>query len=74
MSDGDAQPDDEVVEWRVGPEDAGSRLDRFLAVRPDVGTRNLAKRLIQSGNVELSGEIVTKASTAVVSLSVEPSS
>jgi 23S rRNA pseudouridine1911/1915/1917 synthase len=44
-----------MPEAPVGAEDAGVRLDRFLAAREQVGTRARAERLIEDGGVLVDG-------------------
>jgi 23S rRNA pseudouridine1911/1915/1917 synthase len=44
-----------VTRRRVLPEQAGSRLDRFLAEQPDIGSRAVAERLIVDGGVLVDG-------------------
>jgi 23S rRNA pseudouridine1911/1915/1917 synthase len=46
---------------RVAAEDAGIRLDVFLARLPEVGTRGRAKALVASGQVTVHGEPARKA-------------
>ncbi len=41
---------------RVSSEDAGRRLDAFVAALPEVGTRALAERLVRAGAVRVDGE------------------
>ena len=40
---------------RVGDADAGERLDRFLAARPEIGSRAAAERLLADGAVLVDG-------------------
>jgi 23S rRNA pseudouridine1911/1915/1917 synthase len=42
-------------EWIVSPEEAGTRLDRFLAGRTELGTRSQVQRLIDGGHVLVQG-------------------
>jgi 23S rRNA pseudouridine1911/1915/1917 synthase len=44
-----------TLRFTVADADAGSRLDRVLASRPEVGTRSLAERLIEGGAVTVDG-------------------
>jgi len=44
------------LRFHVSEDDAGARLDRVLAGRPEVGARALAERLISSGAVLVDGE------------------
>jgi 23S rRNA pseudouridine1911/1915/1917 synthase len=39
----------------AGPDDAGARLDVFLASHPEVGSRSAAQRLIDAGRVTVDG-------------------
>ncbi len=47
--------------FRVPEDAAGSRLDRFLAVLDEVGSRAAAERLIDSGNVTVDGAPARKS-------------
>jgi 23S rRNA pseudouridine1911/1915/1917 synthase len=47
-------------EWVVPPEEVGTRLDRFLAHRSELGTRSQVQRLIDAGHVLVQGR-ATKA-------------
>jgi 23S rRNA pseudouridine1911/1915/1917 synthase len=49
------------VKQRVPDEAAGERLDRFLASLPDVGSRSVAQRLLESGNVLVDGRTLDKS-------------
>jgi 23S rRNA pseudouridine1911/1915/1917 synthase len=40
---------------RVPPDAAGTRLDRFLAERPEIGSRAVAERLVREGGVRVDG-------------------
>jgi 23S rRNA pseudouridine1911/1915/1917 synthase len=42
-------------------DEAGSRLDRALAARPEIGTRSLAEQLVASGAVTVDGAIRSKS-------------
>jgi hypothetical protein len=44
-----------TLRFRVADADAGSRLDRVLAARPEIGTRTAAERLVVSGSVRVAG-------------------
>ena len=46
---------------QAGPEDAGTRLDSFLAVGIDALTRSAAQRLIEGGQVTVNGRTVPKS-------------
>lgn len=43
-------------EWTVEPTDAGMRLDKWLAIRTDAGTRGRANRWLAGGKVYMNGE------------------
>ena len=43
------------LELNAGAEDAGARLDAYLAARPEIGTRAAAQRLIEAGRVQAGG-------------------
>ena len=43
------------LRFRAPESDAGERLDRVLASRPEIGSRGLAERLIERGSVEVDG-------------------
>jgi 23S rRNA pseudouridine1911/1915/1917 synthase len=43
------------LRFRVSEAEAGERLDRVLAARPELGSRSLAERLIAEGRVEVGG-------------------
>ncbi len=51
------------VSIQVGPEDVGARLDRFLAQRLDDLSRSRAHQLIEAGDVQIGGAVVTRAAT-----------
>ncbi len=53
--------------WSIaaGPEDAGSRLDRFLAQRIGAMSRSRIKALIEAGHVTADGVTVTDPARAV---------
>jgi 23S rRNA pseudouridine1911/1915/1917 synthase len=44
-----------TLRFTVAEDDAGSRLDRTLAVRAEIGSRSLAERLVQEGSVLVDG-------------------
>ncbi|MBR1408913.1 MAG: RluA family pseudouridine synthase [Clostridia bacterium] len=52
------------LEYRVSPEEAGKRLDQFLAERGEL-TRSRAQTLIRDGQVTVDGETVLKPSQTV---------
>ncbi len=43
------------LELSAGAEEAGGRLDAYLAARPEIGTRAAAQRLIEAGRVQVGG-------------------
>jgi 23S rRNA pseudouridine1911/1915/1917 synthase len=45
-----------TLRFSVAEADAGSRLDRALAVRPEIGSRSLAERLLRAGAVRVDGD------------------
>jgi 23S rRNA pseudouridine1911/1915/1917 synthase len=49
------------VKQRVPEEAAGERLDRFLASLPEVGSRGIAERLLETGNVLVDGRALDKS-------------
>jgi 23S rRNA pseudouridine1911/1915/1917 synthase len=49
------------VKQRVPDEAAGERLDRFLASLPEVGSRGVAERLLETGNVLVDGRPLDKS-------------
>jgi 23S rRNA pseudouridine1911/1915/1917 synthase len=49
------------VKHRVPEEAAGERLDRFLASLPDVGSRGIAERLLETGRVLVDGRPLDKS-------------
>ena len=49
------------MKQRVPDEAAGERLDRFLASLPEVGSRGVAQRLLESGNVLVDGRTLDKS-------------
>ena len=58
-----------------GPEDIGTRLDRFLCGRVDGATRSLVLQWIRSGSVQVDGSVESKASRKVrvgQAIEVEP--
>jgi len=46
---------------RVPPESSGTRLDRFLAELPEVGSRAVAERLVRDGGVLVDGRARSKS-------------
>jgi 23S rRNA pseudouridine1911/1915/1917 synthase len=62
------------LRFPVSDADAGARLDRVLAARPEVGSRALAERLITAGRVEVDGVRQPKSHrlTAGEQITVEP--
>jgi 23S rRNA pseudouridine1911/1915/1917 synthase len=50
-----------VARLRVPPENAGVRLDRFLAEVPEIGSRAVAERLVRDGAVLVGGEARPKS-------------
>jgi 23S rRNA pseudouridine1911/1915/1917 synthase len=44
-----------TLRFAVADDEAGSRLDRALAARPEIGTRSLAERLLVDGAVTVDG-------------------
>lgn len=51
----------QFIEIEVNPEQAGSRLDKFLGNLPDIQTRSRAAHLIDQGIVKLNGRVTQKA-------------
>jgi 23S rRNA pseudouridine1911/1915/1917 synthase len=49
------------VRFAVADEDAGSRLDRVLAARAEIGARSLAERLVAERRVTVDGEVQVKS-------------
>ena len=49
------------MKQRVPDEAAGERLDRFLASLPEVGSRGVARRLLESGKVLVDGRPLDKS-------------
>jgi 23S rRNA pseudouridine1911/1915/1917 synthase len=47
--------------FRVPDDEAGSRLDRVLATRPEIGSRARAERLLADGLVEVDGALLPKS-------------
>lgn len=45
------------LEWVVTPRQAGTRLDRFLAERGELGTRSRVRRLLEQGAIRVDGRI-----------------
>jgi 23S rRNA pseudouridine1911/1915/1917 synthase len=50
-----------VTRLRVPPESAGTRLDRFLAELPEIGSRAVAERLVRDGGVRVDGRVRAKS-------------
>jgi 23S rRNA pseudouridine1911/1915/1917 synthase len=50
-----------TLRFSVAESQVGSRLDRALAERPEVGTRSLAERLLRDGVVTVDGETRAKS-------------
>ena len=50
-----------MTRLRVPPESAGTRLDRFLAELPEVGSRAVAERLVREGGVRVDGRARAKS-------------
>ncbi|HUG63778.1 MAG TPA: RluA family pseudouridine synthase [Gaiellaceae bacterium] len=50
-----------TLHFAVADADAGSRLDRALASRPEIGTRSLAERLVEDGAVTVDGAARAKS-------------
>jgi 23S rRNA pseudouridine1911/1915/1917 synthase len=50
-----------TLRFAVADADAGERLDRALASRPEVGTRSLAERLVEDGAVTVDGKPRSKS-------------
>ncbi len=50
-----------TLRFSVADEDAGTRLDKALATRAEVGTRSLAERLLSAGAVRVDGEFRPKS-------------
>jgi 23S rRNA pseudouridine1911/1915/1917 synthase len=50
-----------TLRFSVADADAGSRLDRALAARPEVGSRGLAERLLRDGAVRVDGSVRPKS-------------
>lgn len=51
-----------TLRFAVAESDAGSRLDRVLASRPEIGTRSFAERLVEEGAVTVDGAARPKSS------------
>ena len=49
------------LRFPVSDAEAGARLDRVLAARPEVGSRALAERLISGGRVHVDGRLLPKS-------------
>ncbi len=50
-----------TLRFTVADDDAGVRLDRALADRPEVGTRSLSERLLRDGAVRVDGAALPKS-------------
>jgi 23S rRNA pseudouridine1911/1915/1917 synthase len=50
-----------VTRLRVPPESAGERLDRFLSLMPEIGSRAVAERLLRGGGVLVDGQARPKS-------------
>ena len=50
----------QTLEFTASPEDAGQRLDRFLADRCDGLTRSALQNLIEAGNAAVNGQPLPK--------------
>jgi 23S rRNA pseudouridine1911/1915/1917 synthase len=50
-----------VTRLRVPPESAGERLDRFLSLIPEIGSRAVAERLLRGGGVLVDGRARPKS-------------
>jgi len=50
-----------LTRTRVAAEAAGSRLDRYLAGLPEVGSRAVAERLLEQGAVRVDGRVRSKS-------------
>jgi 23S rRNA pseudouridine1911/1915/1917 synthase len=50
-----------TLRFAVADEDAGSRLDRALAARPEIGARSVAEQLVSSGAVTVDGAVRAKS-------------
>jgi 23S rRNA pseudouridine1911/1915/1917 synthase len=50
-----------TLRFAVAEEDAGSRLDRALAARSEIGTRSLAEQLVGTGAVTVDGSVRPKS-------------
>jgi 23S rRNA pseudouridine1911/1915/1917 synthase len=50
-----------TLRFTVAETDVGTRLDRVLASRPEIGSRSLAERLVESRAVTVDGSLVQKS-------------
>jgi 23S rRNA pseudouridine1911/1915/1917 synthase len=50
-----------TLRFTVADADAGARLDKALAARPEIGTRSLSERLLRSGAVRVDGSLLPKS-------------
>jgi 23S rRNA pseudouridine1911/1915/1917 synthase len=53
----DSDPQFDLLEFRVGPDEAGQRLDKLLAVHAPEHSRSYLKELAQHGHVRVGGEV-----------------
>jgi 23S rRNA pseudouridine1911/1915/1917 synthase len=60
-----------VTRLRVPPDAAGSRLDRFLAELPEIGSRAVAERLVRDGGVLVDGRARPKSHRLEVGEEIE---
>jgi 23S rRNA pseudouridine1911/1915/1917 synthase len=54
-------PGMEDLRFTIADADAGSRLDKVLAMRPEIGTRSLSERLLRDGAVRVDGSLRPKS-------------
>jgi 23S rRNA pseudouridine1911/1915/1917 synthase len=50
-----------TLRFSVAEEDAGTRLDKALAAREEIGSRSLAEKLLRDGSVQVDGELRLKS-------------
>jgi 23S rRNA pseudouridine1911/1915/1917 synthase len=55
-----------MTEWTIGPDDAGGRLDAWLARRPEVASRARAREWLARGKVFLNGRELAFADAGAV--------
>ncbi|HEU5264196.1 MAG TPA: RluA family pseudouridine synthase [Gaiellaceae bacterium] len=60
-----------TLRFTVAEDDAGSRLDRTLAVRAEIGSRSLAERLVQEGLVLVDGVVRPKSARLEAGSTIE---